>query len=78
MANKAKLRFQPIDYSYAKRFGKMPDYDFTDRLKAGEPLEKVSALINGRLAIFWAEEKAAHERQEACNDWQNVGTECPF
>ena len=57
MANKARLRFQPIDHSYAARYGKMPDYDFTDRLKAGEPLEKVSALINSRLAAIWAEEK---------------------
>lgn len=78
MANKARLRFQPIDYSYAERFGKMPDYDFTDRLKAGQSSEEVSALINGRLAEIWAEEKAAHERQETCNDWQSVGTECSF
>ena len=78
MANKAKLRFQPIDYSYAKRYGIMPDYDFTNRLKAGQSLEEVDALINGRLAEIWAEEKAAHERQAACNDWQNVGAECPF
>lgn len=78
MANKARLRFQPIDYSYAERYGKMPDYDFTDRLKAGQSSEEVSALINGRLAEIWAEEKAAHERQETCSDWQNVGAECPF
>lgn len=78
MANKARLRFQPIDYSYAKRYGKMPDYDFTDRLKAGQSLEEVSALIESRMAGIWAEEKAAHERQEACNDWQNVVAECPF
>lgn len=78
MANKARLRFQPIDYSYAKRFGKMPDYDYTDRLKAGQSSEEVSALIESRMAGIWAEEKAAHERLEACNDWQNVGVECPF
>lgn len=78
MARRARLAFKPIDYAYQARYGKMPDYDFTDRLKAGEPLEKVSALINSRLAAIWAEEKAAHERKEACNDWQNVGAECPF
>lgn len=78
MAAKAKLYFKPIELSYAARFGKMPDYDFTDRLKAGEPLEKVSALINGRLAILWAEEKAVHERQSSCNNWQKVDEACPF
>lgn len=78
MASRAKLTFKPVEYAYQARFGIMPDYDFTNRLKAGEPFEKVSALINGRLAAIWAEEKALHERKETCNDWQDVSAGCPF
>lgn len=78
MANRAKLTFMPIDYAYQKRYGIMPDYDYTNRLKAGQPRDEVSALIDKRLAAIWAEEKAAHERTQACNDWQDVGAECPF
>lgn len=77
MARRAKLTFMPIDYAYSRRYGKMPDYDFTDRLKAGQPLEEVSALINSRMRAIWEEQKQAHERQLQ-EEEQALRAECPF
>lgn len=65
MAKKAVLRFTPIEYAYQREYGKMPDYDYTDRLKAGQPLEEVSALIEKRLAKVWEKMKEEHEKELA-------------
>ena len=77
MATHAKLDFKPIDYAYQDRYGIMPDYDFTNRLSAGHPLEEVSALVNGRLAEIWKQLKYEHEHREELA-WQEPGVDCPF
>lgn len=79
MARRARLYFQPIDYSYHARYGIMPDYDFTNRLKAGQPLEEVAALINGRLREIYEEEKRAYEESRE-GKWEPVSADasCPF
>ena len=73
MAKKARLVFMPIDYDYQAKYGKMPDYDFTDRLKAGEDSEEVAKLIFGRMDAILEEQKRIHEG----NNWQEA-TGCPF
>ena len=75
MATRARLDFKPIDYAYQSRYGIMPDYDYTNRLKAGQQREEVSSLINGRLAEIWQQQKYEHEHRES---WQEPGTDCPF
>lgn len=77
MARKAVLRFTPIEYAYQKEYGIMPDYDHTSRLYRGEDPEKVSKLIEERMANVWAKMKAAHER-EINGGWETVSGECPF
>lgn len=77
MARRAKLAFMPIDYSYQRRYGIMPDYDHVRRLKAGQPPEEVSALIESRMRAIWEEEKKEHERQVAEED-ERLWAECPF
>lgn len=77
MAKKAVLRFNPIEYAYQREYGKMPDYDYTDRLKAGQPLEEVSALIESRLAKVWEKMKAQHEK-EIKEEQEALERECPF
>lgn len=77
MARRAVLRFMPIEYAYQKEYGIMPDYDYTNRLKAGESREKVSALIDSRMKKVWEKMKAENEKQN--REWQDVPTvECPF
>lgn len=77
MAKRARLTFMPIDYAYQARYGIMPDYDFTRRLKAGQSLEEVSALIDSRMRAIWEEQKQAHERQLQKEE-QKIWAECPF
>lgn len=77
MARKAVLCFKPIDYAYQTEYGIMPDYDFTNRLKAGQPLEEVSALVNGRMEKLWERMKAEHER-EIIEEQEALERECPF
>lgn len=77
MATRARLDFKPIDYAYQARYGIMPDYDFTNRLKAGYTREEVSELINGRLAEIWEQLKYEHEHREELA-WQEPGIDCPF
>lgn len=77
MARQARLTFMPIDYAYQRRYGKMPDYDFTDRLKSGQSLEEVSALIDGRMRELWEESKREHERQVK-EEEEKLRAECPF
>lgn len=77
MARKARLEFKPIDYAYQKEYGIMPDYDFTNRLKAGQSPAEVSALIEERMSSLWARMKYEHEhRQELL--LQELEKECPF
>lgn len=77
MATRARLDFKPIDYAYQARYGIMPDYDFTNRLRAGQPREEVDALVNGRLAEIWKQLKYEHEHREELA-WQEPGIDCPF
>ena len=77
MARRARLAFKPIDYAYQARYGKMPDYDFTDRLKAGQDAEEVSDLIDSRMLELWEESKREHERQEK-EEEEKIWAECPF
>lgn len=77
MARKAVLKFMPIDYAYQIKYGIMPDYDFTNRLKAGQPLKEVSALINGRIEKLWENMKAQHEK-ELAEEQEALDRECPF
>lgn len=77
MARKAVLRFMPIDYAYQREYGKMPDYDYTDRLKAGQSQEEVSALVYGRMDRIWERMKAEHER-EIREEQEALERECPF
>lgn len=77
MAKKAVLCFKPIDYAYQREYGKMPDYDYTDRLKAGQPLEEVGALIESRMAKLWEKMKEQHER-ELAGEQDALERECPF
>lgn len=77
MARKAVLRFTSIDYEYQKMYGKMPDYDYTDRLKAGQQQEEVSALVYGRMDRIWESMKAEHEKQLA-EEQEALERECPF
>lgn len=77
MATRAKLEFKSIDYAYQALYGIMPDYDFTNRLKAGQPQEEVSAMINGRLANIWKQQKYENEHREELS-WQEPGKDCPF
>lgn len=77
MAKKAVLRFMPIEYAYQREYGKMPDYDYTDRLKAGQPLNEVSALIESRLAKVWEKMKEQHEK-ELAEEQEALERECPF
>lgn len=77
MATRARLCFKPIDYAYQRAYGKMPDYDFTDRLKSGQPLEEVSALIEKRMAELYKQMRYDHDhRQELL--LQELEKECPF
>ena len=61
MAVKATLKgwFCDVDHEYAKRYGKYPDYDFTDRLAAGQDSDYVDALISSRMHAIYMEIKAA-------------------
>ncbi|MCX4324980.1 MAG: hypothetical protein OSJ59_18730 [Lachnospiraceae bacterium] len=77
MARRARLTFMPIDYAYQARYGKMPDYDFTDRLKAGQNEEEVSALIDSRMRKLWEESKQEHEKKEQ-EKVAALEAECPF
>ena len=77
LAKRAKLYFKPIDYEYQKEYGIMPDYDHTNRLRAGGDPETVSKLIEERMAKVWAKMKAEHER-EVNGVWEAVSGECPF
>lgn len=77
MARKAVLSFKTIDYAYQKEYGVMPDYDFTNRLKAGHTIEEVSALINGRMRKLWERMKEEHER-EIIEEQEALERECPF
>lgn len=77
MARRARLTFMPIDYAYQVRYGKMPDYDFTDRLKAGQSAEEVSALIDSRMRELWEESKQEHEKKEQ-EKIAVLEAECPF
>lgn len=77
MAKQARLTFMPIDYAYQRRYGIMPDYDFTNRLKAGQPEKEVSALIDGRMRELWEESRREHERQVA-EEEEKLRAECPF
>lgn len=77
MARKAVLRFPPIDYAYQSKYGKMPDYDYTDRLKAGQPQEEVSALVYGRMDRLWELMKEEHEK-EIAEEQEALERECPF
>lgn len=77
MATRARLCFKPIDYAYQRAYGIMPDYDFTNRLKAGQPLEEVSALIESRMAGLYKQMRYDYEhRQELL--LQELEKECPF
>lgn len=62
MARKAVLHFPQIDYEYQRMYGKMPDYDYTDRLKAGQSREEVKALVYGRMDRIWERMKEEHEK----------------
>lgn len=77
MAKKAALRFQPIDYEYQRMYGKMPDYDYTDRIKAGQPREEVKALVYGRMDKIWERMKEEHEK-EIAEEQEALEKECPF
>lgn len=77
MARKARLRFKPIDYAYQARYGIMPDYDFTNRLKSGQSPEEAGALVNGRLDDIWRGMKYEHEHREELLQ-QELLKECPF
>lgn len=77
MATHAKLVFKSIDYAYQDCYGIMPDYDYTNRLKAGQSREEVDALINGRLSDIWKQMKYKHEHREDFA-WQEPGIDCPF
>lgn len=77
MARRARLTFMPIDYAYQARYGKMPDYDFTDRLKAGQSREEVRALIDSRMWELWEESKREHEQKEQ-KERAALEAECPF
>lgn len=77
MAKRARLTFMPIDYAYQRRYGIMPDYDFTNRLKAGQGVTEVSALIESRMRELWEESRREHERQSA-EEEKKLRAECPF
>lgn len=77
MANRARLDFKPIDYAYQRAYGIMPDYDFTNRLKAGQSPEEVSTLIEKRMAKLWDQMKYEHEHKYDFMPLQS-GDECPF
>ena len=77
MAKKAVLRFTSIEYAYQREYGKMPDYDYTDRLQAGQPIKEVSALIESRMAKVWEKMKEQHEK-EIKEEQEALDRECPF
>lgn len=77
MARRARLILKPIDYAYQARYGKMPDYDFTDRLKAGQSVAEVSDLIESRMRKLYEESRQEHERKEQ-EKMAALETECPF
>ncbi len=77
MAKRARLTFMPIDYAYQARYGIMPDYDFTNRLKAGQGTAEVSGLIESRMRKLYEESKREHERQLQKEE-QKIWAECPF
>lgn len=77
MAKRAVLSFPPIDYAYQREYGKMPDYDYTDRLKAGQSREEVSALVYGRMDRLWERMKEQHEK-ELAEEQEALERECPF
>lgn len=77
MAKKALLKFHPLDLAYCAVYGIMPDYDFTNRLKAGASAEEAGALINGRLEALWAQQKYDHEHPEERME-RELEEECPF
>lgn len=77
MASRARLTFMPIDYAYQRRYGIMPDYDFTNRLKAGQSTAEVSGLIESRMRKLYEESKREHERQLQKEE-QKIWAECPF
>ena len=77
MASKARLEFKPIDYAYQSQYGIMPDYDFTNRLKAGQSPAEVSALIEKRMADIWARMKYEHEHEEELAQLE-LEKECPW
>lgn len=77
MAKFARLTFSPLEYDYQRRYGKFPDYDFTDRLAAGEDLEDVSRLVNGRMDALWEECKERYKK-EADEKAARLEAECPF
>lgn len=77
MASKAVLHFPTIDYAYQRKYGKMPNYDYTDRLKAGQPQAEVSALVYGRMDRLWERMKEEHER-ELAEEQEALERECPF
>lgn len=77
MSRRALLSFKPIDYAYQARYGIMPDYDFTNRLKAGQGTAEVSALIERRMRELYEESKREHERQMA-REASQLLSECPF
>lgn len=77
MPRRALLSFKPIDYAYQARYGIMPDYDFTNRLKAGQDEAEVSALIERRMLELYEESKREHERQMA-EEASQLLAECPF
>lgn len=77
MARRARLDFKPIDYAYQREYGIMPDYDFTNRLKAGQSLAEVSALIEERMSSLWAHMKYDNDHKEELLR-RELERECPF
>ena len=77
MAKRARLTFMPIDYAYQARYGIMPDYDFTNRLKAGQGTAEVSALIDRRMRELYEESEREHERR-ITEEASQLLSECPF
>lgn len=55
----------------------MPDYNYTNRLKAGQDAEEAGRLINSRMDALWEERRERH-RRETDAEKARLAAECPF
>lgn len=79
MASRATRLYRPdpMELAYRGRFGAFPDHDFIRRLEDGQPLDEVTALINGRIDSLWREMQEEHRQR---GGFLPVGERdaCPF